>query len=62
MKILIIEDDASLREIMQHSLEKERHIVEVAPNFQTALQKSKTIITTVFCSTSCSRTGTDCNC
>lgn len=39
MKILIIEDDASLREIMQRSLEKERHIIEVAPDFQSARQK-----------------------
>ena len=39
MKILIVEDDASLREIMQRSLEKERHITEMAPDFQTALQK-----------------------
>lgn len=39
MKILIIEDDASLREVMQRSLEKERYIVETAADFKTALQK-----------------------
>lgn len=39
MKILIVEDDDALREIMQRSLEKERYIVEVAPNYKTALLK-----------------------
>lgn len=40
MKILIIEDDPSLRELMQRSLEKERYIVEVAENFSTACSKA----------------------
>ena len=39
MKLLIIEDEASLRELMQRSLEKERYIVECAPDFKTAMQK-----------------------
>lgn len=39
MKILIVEDEDSLREIMMRSLEKERYIVESAGNFQEALFK-----------------------
>lgn len=39
MKILIIEDEPSLREIMQTFLEKERYVVETAETFQQALQK-----------------------
>lgn len=39
MKLLIIEDEASLRELMQRSLEKERYVVECAPDFNTAMQK-----------------------
>lgn len=39
MKILIVEDEPSLRELIQRSLEKERYRVEVAPNFETALEK-----------------------
>lgn len=39
MKILIVEDEPSLRELIQRSLEKERYVVEVAANFQTAMQK-----------------------
>lgn len=40
MKILVVEDDPSLREIMQKSLEKERYIVETAPDYYTARQKA----------------------
>lgn len=39
MKILIVEDEPSLREIIQRSLEKERFVVEVAPDFFTAMDK-----------------------
>lgn len=39
MKILIIEDDASLREIIRRSLEKERYVVEAAADFDAALDK-----------------------
>lgn len=39
MKILIVEDEPSLRELIQRSLEKERYVVEVAANFKSALQK-----------------------
>ncbi|MBP3667960.1 MAG: response regulator transcription factor [Bacteroides sp.] len=39
MKILIVEDDPSLRELIQRSLEKERFVVEVAPDFFTAMDK-----------------------
>ncbi|MDD4847864.1 MAG: response regulator transcription factor [Bacteroidales bacterium] len=39
MKILIIEDDPSLREVMQKSLEKERFIVETASDFMIGLDK-----------------------
>ena len=39
MKILIVEDDTSLREIIQRSLEKERYVVESAADFLSALDK-----------------------
>lgn len=39
MKILLVEDDANLREVIQKSLEKERYVVEVAPDYYTALRK-----------------------
>lgn len=39
MKLLIIEDDPSLREVMQRSLEKERYIVECAENYKKACSK-----------------------
>lgn len=39
MKILLVEDEYSLREIMIRSLEKERYIVEYAGNFRDALLK-----------------------
>lgn len=39
MKILIVEDEDSLREVMIRSLEKERYVVESAANYQDALLK-----------------------
>lgn len=39
MKILIVEDEPSLRELIQLSLEKERYVVETAENFNVALRK-----------------------
>lgn len=39
MKILIVEDEPSLREIMQRFLEKERYVVEAAATFREALEK-----------------------
>ena len=39
MKILIIEDEKDLREVMTQSLEKERFVVETAADYSTALQK-----------------------
>jgi DNA-binding response OmpR family regulator len=41
MKILVIEDDSALREILQRSLEKERYVVETAADYRTALEKSE---------------------
>ena len=40
MKILVVEDDKSLREIIRQSLEKERFVVETAQDYATALEKS----------------------
>ena len=40
MKVLVIEDDPSLREIICRSLEKERYVTEEAPDFHTALEKA----------------------
>ena len=37
MKILLVEDDANLREVTQRSLEKERYVVEIAADYRTAL-------------------------
>lgn len=39
MKILIVEDEPALRELIQCSLEKERYITEVAPDYDTAIEK-----------------------
>lgn len=39
MKILIIEDEDSLREIMSRSLEKQLYIVESAADYQSAMDK-----------------------
>lgn len=39
MKILIVEDEPSLRELIQRSLEKERYVVEVAGDFISAVRK-----------------------
>lgn len=39
MKILIVEDEPSLRELIQLSLEKERYVVETAEDFNVALRK-----------------------
>lgn len=39
MKILIVEDEDSLHEVMIRSLEKERYVVESAANYQDALLK-----------------------
>lgn len=39
MKLLIVEDEPSLRELLRHSLEKERFIVETASDFDSALDK-----------------------
>lgn len=39
MKILLIEDDASLQEVMTRSLRQEGYVVESAMDFETALNK-----------------------
>ncbi len=39
MKILVIEDEQSLREAIKNSLEKESYVVETASDFNTALEK-----------------------
>ena len=39
MKILLNEDEPSLRELIQRSLEKERYVVEAAADFQSGLRK-----------------------
>lgn len=49
MKILIIEDEENLREVMTKSLEKERFVVEQAPDYHSALLKSMITITTAYC-------------
>lgn len=39
MKILIVEDEPSLREVMQRFLGQERHLTECADNYRSALDK-----------------------
>lgn len=39
MKILVVEDDPSLREIICKTLEKERFVTEEAPTYQKAMEK-----------------------
>lgn len=39
MKVLIIEDDKDLQEILQTTLEKERYVVEVADNLNAGMEK-----------------------
>lgn len=39
MKILIVEDEPALRELIQSSLEKERYVTETAADFDAALEK-----------------------
>ena len=39
MKILVVEDENALREVIVRSLEKERYVVSQAPDYRTALQK-----------------------
>lgn len=39
MKILIVEDEPELRELIRRSLEKERYVVECAADFGSGLQK-----------------------
>ena len=39
MQVEIIEDEPSLRELIQRSLEKERYVVEAAADFQSGLRK-----------------------
>ncbi len=40
MKILIVEDDRSLCEVIQQSFEKERYVVETAADFNSASMKT----------------------
>ena len=40
MKILVVEDDKDLMEIITKSLEKERYVVSQAPDYRTALMKA----------------------
>ena len=40
MKILIVEDEPSLQEVIQRTLEKERYVVEVADNLADAMEKT----------------------
>ncbi len=39
MKILIVEDEPSLREVIRQTLEKERYVVEIASDFFSAVNK-----------------------
>lgn len=41
MKILIVEDEPSLRELMQRTLAAEKYVVETAPDYSSAVQKTE---------------------
>ena len=43
MKILIIEDEPSLREIMQRALVQERYVVETASTYSEADAKNRSL-------------------
>ena len=43
MKILIVEDEPSLRELIQCSLEKERYVVETASDFNSARSEERRV-------------------
>ena len=58
MKILIVEDEPSLRELMQKTLAKERYVVETAGTFHEASLKIADYSYTVSYSTSCCQMGT----
>ena len=58
MKVLVIEDDPSLREIICRSLEKEGMLRRKLLIFKQRWKKRPIILTIVFCSTSCYRTET----
>lgn len=59
MKILIVEDEPSLRELIQCSLEKERYVVETASDLILLYAKLKTTTMIVSYWTSCYRTEAD---
>ena len=40
MKILVVEDEPSLQEVIRTTLEKERYIVEVSDNLNGAIEKT----------------------
>ena len=40
MKILVVEDNADLREVIVRSLEKERYVVETAADYSSARTKA----------------------
>jgi DNA-binding response OmpR family regulator len=40
MKILVVEDEPSLQEVIRNTLEKERYVVEVADNLNGAIEKT----------------------
>lgn len=42
MKILVIEDEQGLREVIRESLEKEKYVVETAADYSTGLEKAGT--------------------
>ena len=55
MKILVVEDENALREVIVRSLEKERYVVESASSFREASLKINDMITIVSYWTSCFR-------
>ena len=59
MKILIVEDEPSLRELIQCSLDKERYVVETASDFNSALRKIEDYDYDCIYWTSCYRTEAD---
>ena len=62
MKILIVEDEPSLREIMVRTLTREQYVVEQAADYAAALDKIAAYDYDCICWTSCCPAAAACGC
>ena len=61
MKLLIVEDESSLRELLARALRKEQYVVETASTYAEARTNWQPIRMIVSYWTLCCRTATGCN-